>query len=216
MAYISALFPSCMFNMLCCFIHYLNRQLLWNEHELIRVFVTANVTIHKRVKNSPDGQLNRRPQIGKGSFALLSCEIKARCCGWVGRAVASDARGPWFKYSQRQYLCWTLTVNCSEKTKIEAENGQIKKVVKSILLYTSYLHGAWVHSPCTIFHRWQRWSWYRVGNVVPVQQVVGSDVGVYKFGQGNPEVTLHRRRKFERGYDWPSWYAPSLVDNRNT
>ena len=39
-------------------------------------------------------------------------------CGSVGRAVASNTRGPQFKSSLRQTLYHLLTVNCIEKTKI--------------------------------------------------------------------------------------------------
>ena len=53
-------------------------------------------------------------------------------CGSVGRAVASDTRGPWFESSHWQYLYWTLfTVNCTEKTTIkkkEARNGPLKNL----------------------------------------------------------------------------------------
>ena len=50
-------------------------------------------------------------------------------CGSVGRAVASDIRGPRFKFCHPQNLYWTLfTVNCIEKTKKEKEagNGPVK------------------------------------------------------------------------------------------
>ena len=43
-------------------------------------------------------------------------------CGLVGRAVASDTRGPWFESSQWQNVCWTIvylfTIKCIENTKI--------------------------------------------------------------------------------------------------
>ena len=42
-------------------------------------------------------------------------------CGAVGRAVASDARGPWFESSNRQTFIldiYLFTVNCIEMTKI--------------------------------------------------------------------------------------------------
>ena len=60
--------------------------------------------------------------------------------GSVGRAVASNIRGPRFKSSHRQNfksnICLLLTVNCYEKTKInekEAGNGPffLKKMVAS-------------------------------------------------------------------------------------
>ena len=45
-------------------------------------------------------------------------------CGSVGRAVASDTRGPQFESSHRQnkiYIEHLFTVNCIEKTKIGRE-----------------------------------------------------------------------------------------------
>ena len=51
-------------------------------------------------------------------------------CGAVGRAVASDFRGPGFQSSHRLLLVNIFTVNCVvEKTKIkekEALNGPLK------------------------------------------------------------------------------------------
>ena len=51
-------------------------------------------------------------------------------CGSVGKAVASDSRGPWFEFSHWLNLYWTFTINCFEKTKIkkkEAEKCPLKK-----------------------------------------------------------------------------------------
>ena len=54
-------------------------------------------------------------------------------CGSVGRAVASDTRGPRFKFSHRQkFIEHLFTVSCVEKTKIkkkEAGNGIFKKYI---------------------------------------------------------------------------------------
>ena len=47
-------------------------------------------------------------------------------CGSVGRAVASDTRGPRFEFSHWQILYWTLfTVNCIEKTKIKKKEARM-------------------------------------------------------------------------------------------
>ena len=51
--------------------------------------------------------------------AKLWQKIVGSSCGSVGKAVASDSRGPRFKSSHSQNLCWPLTVNCIEKTKIK-------------------------------------------------------------------------------------------------
>ena len=61
-----------------------------------------------------------------GSFFASLCPFKQEKegsgCGSVGRAVASNTRGPQFKSSHRQNLYWTFvylfTINCIEKTKI--------------------------------------------------------------------------------------------------
>ena len=45
--------------------------------------------------------------------------IQGSGCGSVGRVIASDPRGPWFKSSHWQKLYWTYTINCIEKTKIK-------------------------------------------------------------------------------------------------
>ena len=39
-------------------------------------------------------------------------------CGSVGRAVASDTRGPPFESSQRQKFIQLFIINCIEKTKL--------------------------------------------------------------------------------------------------
>ena len=44
-------------------------------------------------------------------------------CGSVGRAVASNSRGPQFKSSHRQKLYWTFTVSCIERTKIKKKEA---------------------------------------------------------------------------------------------
>ena len=46
-------------------------------------------------------------------------------CGSVGRAVASDARGPRFESRQRRFFKEQLpTVNCFEQTKIKEKGGR--------------------------------------------------------------------------------------------
>ena len=48
-------------------------------------------------------------------------------CGSVGRAVASDTRGPQFESSHRQNFINTFTINCIEKTKIKKKEVHLKK-----------------------------------------------------------------------------------------
>ena len=65
-------------------------------------------------------------------------EVGGSGCGAVGRAVASDTRGPQFESSHWQNsLIYLFTVNCIEKTKIkkkEAGNGPIlKKETRSLI-----------------------------------------------------------------------------------
>ena len=63
-------------------------------------------------------------------FRLVSMDKVGSGCGSVGRAVASDARGPQFESSHRQNIIHVLTINCIENTKIkekEAGNGPFKK-----------------------------------------------------------------------------------------
>ena len=67
-------------------------------------------------------------------------------CGSVGRAVASNTRGPRFESSHRQNLYWTLfTVSCQEKTKIKKKRpgmAHLKKSHTSALKH-SYKWGTW-------------------------------------------------------------------------
>ena len=44
-------------------------------------------------------------------------------CGSVGRAVASNYRGPWFEFSHQQNLHWMFTNNCIERRKERKEAG---------------------------------------------------------------------------------------------
>ena len=64
-------------------------------------------------------------------------------CGSVGRAVASDTRGPRFESSHQQNLHYLYTVNSIEKTKISkiaAEYGPFKKVLGvSFLILTAFM-----------------------------------------------------------------------------
>ena len=56
-------------------------------------------------------------------------------CGSVGRAVASDTRGPRFESSHIIYIEHSFSVNCIEKTKIklkEAGNGPFFKKRSSV------------------------------------------------------------------------------------
>ena len=67
-----------------------------------------------------EGKLNRKKR-SKGSS-----------CGSVGRAVASDSRGPRFESSHRQniYIEHLFTVNCIEKTKITEKEAGIGPLFK--------------------------------------------------------------------------------------
>ena len=61
--------------------------------------------------------------------------------GSVGRAVASNSRGPWFKSSHWQKLYWTFTVNCIWKDKNkekEAGNGPFLEHVWNIAMHVQY------------------------------------------------------------------------------
>ena len=53
-------------------------------------------------------------------------------CGSVGRAVASNSRGPPFESSHRQeFIYWTFTVNRIEKTKVKKKRpgmAHLKKI----------------------------------------------------------------------------------------
>ena len=64
-------------------------------------------------------------------------------CGSVGRAVASDTRGPQFESSHQQNLHYLYAVNSIEKTKIKkiaAEYGPFKKVLGvSFLILTAFM-----------------------------------------------------------------------------
>ena len=53
-------------------------------------------------------------------------------CSLVGRAVASDSRGPRFESSHRQniYIEHLFTVNCIEKTKITEKEAGIGPLFK--------------------------------------------------------------------------------------
>ena len=50
--------------------------------------------------------------------------------GSVGRAVASDTRGPQFKSSHRRNFIHVFTINCIEKTKIKKKRPGMARFVK--------------------------------------------------------------------------------------
>ena len=57
-------------------------------------------------------------------------------CGSVGRAVASDTRGPWFESSHWRNLYFTLfTVNCIEKTKIKKKRPGMAHLKKKCSIF---------------------------------------------------------------------------------
>ena len=55
-------------------------------------------------------------------------------CGSVGRAAASDTRGPRFESSHWQTLLWkfSFTVNCIEKMKIKKDSPGMAKDTPNI------------------------------------------------------------------------------------
>ena len=57
------------------------------------------------------------------TFKTLSTKKMGSGCGAVGRAVASDARDRQVESSHRQF---SMTVNCTEKTKIKKKVGPSK------------------------------------------------------------------------------------------
>ena len=62
-------------------------------------------------------------------------------CGSVGRAVASDARGPQFKSSYWQTFIsdiYLFTVNSIEKTKIKIKIGHDWPMFKTVSNFTHY------------------------------------------------------------------------------
>ena len=88
--------------------------------------------------------------------------LSSGCCS-VGRAVATETRGPRFKSSHLQNLYWNLfTIDCIEKTKIkkiEAGNGSLKnKTLRSYLIQKStplesHLTAILAHKMCyNLFH----------------------------------------------------------------
>ena len=54
-------------------------------------------------------------------------------CSSVGRAVASDTRGPRFESSHRQNFI--SNTNCIEKTKIKKERSEMAEFLKKILFW---------------------------------------------------------------------------------
>ena len=68
----------------------------------------------------------------RDSKPRLTFKCRGSGCGSVGRAVASDTRGPRFEYSHRQllfnqYFLWTLCRKDENKEK-EDGNGPFKKI----------------------------------------------------------------------------------------
>ena len=67
--------------------------------------------------------------------------MQGSVCGSVGRAVASDTRGPQFKSSHLQTFIsdiYLFTVNCIEKTKIKKKRPGManKKYFHALILGT--------------------------------------------------------------------------------
>ena len=71
------------------------------------------------------------------NFHYKSFLSSRSCCGSVGRAVASDTRGPWFESSHRQKFINTeylYTVNCVlKRRKINKKRPGIAHLKKSFL-----------------------------------------------------------------------------------
>ena len=74
------------------------------------------------------GRREHRRGEGRGrERRVLNCttvvRLQGSVCGSVGRAAASDTRGPWFKSSHRRFFnkknIYLPIVNCIEKTKIK-------------------------------------------------------------------------------------------------
>ena len=67
----------------------------------------------------------------KSFFLKLNVAIFMRSgFGSVGRAVASDTRGPRFKSSHRRNCINILTNNCIEKTKIKKKEAGIGTILR--------------------------------------------------------------------------------------
>ena len=67
-------------------------------------------------------------------MSLLKVSSKGSGCDSVGKAFASDSRGPQFKSSHWQNLYWTFiylfTIGCVEKTKINKKRPGMAHFLK--------------------------------------------------------------------------------------
>ena len=61
----------------------------------------------------------------------------------VGRAVASDSRGPRFEFSHWQNLYWLFTVNFIEKTKIKEKSGWEWPIKNIIVVVNNQCDQSW-------------------------------------------------------------------------
>ena len=84
-------------------------------------------------------------------------------CGSVGRAVASDVRGPRFISSHRRNLNWTLfTVNWIEKTKIKKKEVGNGPFLKKHFLYSLDSVAPWQSSGTPLHRRRTSHPWHPV------------------------------------------------------
>ena len=87
----------------------------------------------------PSPQL--RFKVENNFFVLITFPIFGQwSCGSVGRAVASDTRGPRFESSHRQkFICfyWTFVICqlCSGKTKIKKKRPSMAHYLKILAIY---------------------------------------------------------------------------------
>ena len=76
------------------------------------------------------------PELRNKRFATNNI-LQQWLCGSVGRAVASDTRGPWFEFSHQQKInfYWTFVYCqlCIEKTKIKKKRPGLVHFFKNIL-----------------------------------------------------------------------------------
>ena len=84
-------------------------------------------------------------------------------CGSVGRAVASNVRGPRFISSHRRNLNWTLfTVNWIEKTKIKKKEVGNGPFLKKHFLYSLDSVAPWQSSGTPLHRRRTSHPWHPV------------------------------------------------------
>ena len=133
--------------------HHRRRRLAFSEPSVVRFKQSFYPkVVQKRMTNKEAKHAFGRRE-GRGrERRVLNCttvvRLQGSVCGSVGRAAASDTRGPWFKSSHRRFFnkknIYLPIVNCIEKTKIKKTRPGMahffKKTSENVRVYREHSH----------------------------------------------------------------------------